>query len=210
MDIAKRVAQAREVFVDEDWPEMADLCNRVTAEIEGQAATIACLTAEKEQIRNAYGKALLLAWGGVCPADWAINGDPQEMAEQIRRRGDELQAENARLQARVSELEQQTHYWSEVNEEWAMRCVGDFADELVHAGGSPGDAFEVTPLHAFPPAYYALVPHAGCRATDWDGDSDCYDGEFDTVGPFGSRVEAEAAGRRVTAERREAAVEGSL
>ncbi len=61
-------------------------------------------------INMQYAQALLLAWGGVCPPNWAIDGDPQSMGEKIRMRGDELQAENARLATEVAELKERQEW----------------------------------------------------------------------------------------------------
>jgi len=60
---------------------------------------------ELEATRIQYAQALLLAWGGVCPPHWAIDGDPQAMAETIRREGDRIQTENESLKSRITELE---------------------------------------------------------------------------------------------------------
>lgn len=62
--------------------------------------------ARKEGTISRYAESLLLAWGGVCPRDWAIDGDPQSMAEQIRREGDRLQTENNSLNAELARKEE--------------------------------------------------------------------------------------------------------
>jgi len=69
-------------------------------------AQVAALTAELDEATaglRRYADALLLAWGGVCPSNWATTGDPMEMAETIRSRGDELQAAEASRDAAVRE-----------------------------------------------------------------------------------------------------------
>ncbi|MFB3432013.1 MAG: hypothetical protein ABL309_13935 [Phycisphaerales bacterium] len=64
-------------------------------------AAITRLTAENED----YARAMMLAWGGVCPSNWAYTaGEPMEIAERIRSRGDELQSDNTRLTAERDEL----------------------------------------------------------------------------------------------------------
>ena len=65
----------------------------------------ACLLAENAAVMDHATRAMLLAWGGVCPPDWAIDASNiDRMAETIRERGDELQTENARLRAENADL----------------------------------------------------------------------------------------------------------
>jgi len=70
---------------------------------------LATLRAERDEATaglRRYADALLLAWGGVCPSNWATTGDPMEMAETMRARGDELQAAEASRDARQVERDE--------------------------------------------------------------------------------------------------------
>jgi hypothetical protein len=72
--------------------------------LEETLKQIESLDAEIKRLRLQEANNILLAWGGVCPSDWAISGDPTQMAEIIRQRGDELQTENLRLKSELIEV----------------------------------------------------------------------------------------------------------
>ena len=72
--------------------------------LEEALKRIESLDAEIKRLRLQEANNILLAWGGVCPSDWAISGDPTQMAEIIRQRGDELQTENLRLKSELIEV----------------------------------------------------------------------------------------------------------
>ena len=72
--------------------------------LEQALKRIESLDAEIKRLRLQEANNILLAWGGVCPSDWAISGDPTQMAEIIRQRGDELQTENLRLKSELTSV----------------------------------------------------------------------------------------------------------
>ncbi len=65
-----------------------------------------CAALRADAVR--YAQALILAWGGVCPPNWAMDPtQPMLMAERIRARGDELQGDCDALRAEASMLRSQ-------------------------------------------------------------------------------------------------------
>ena len=79
--------------------------------------------ARKEGTISRYAESLLLAWGGVCPRHWAIDGDPQSMAEQIRREGDRLQTENNSLNAELARKEEALEHLADLFESMGNTAV---------------------------------------------------------------------------------------